>query len=266
MDDKPHHLQPQYAAQFHDASVVAAYGYRPPVPDEVLTVLLGLVRENPAHVLDIGCGRGELARPLATCVSRVDAVDWSSAMIAMGKQLPGGDRTNLHWAAGKAEEAPLAPPYVLVTAGQSLHWMDWDVILPRIATALTPNGFLAIVGREVVAPRWHRALRPLIQRLSTNQDYQPYDLIEELTRRQLFTVSGRYETAPTPFRQPVDDYIESFHARKGLSRDRMTPVAAAAFDREVRALCTPFAENGQLALMTVGEIIWDRPQTPNTNT
>ena len=41
--EKPAHLGPAYAAQFQDAAVVAAYPYRPAVPDAVLSVLTGLV-------------------------------------------------------------------------------------------------------------------------------------------------------------------------------------------------------------------------------
>lgn len=41
---------------------------------------------------------------------------------------------------------PLGPPYGLVTAGSSLHWMDWEVVLPRIGRLLSPEGCLAIVN------------------------------------------------------------------------------------------------------------------------
>ena len=45
------------------------------------------------------------------------------------------------------ETAPLDPPYALVTAGESLHWMAWEVVLPRFAAALVPGGLLAIADR-----------------------------------------------------------------------------------------------------------------------
>lgn len=41
----------------------------------------------------------------------------------------------------------LDPPYALVVAGDSLHWMDWPVIVPRIRDVLSPNGSLGIVGK-----------------------------------------------------------------------------------------------------------------------
>lgn len=260
IQDKPRHLGPQYGAQFQDEAVISAYGYRPPMPDEILSVLMDLLPDaGAASVLDVGCGQGEIARPLAERVQRVDAVDWSRGMVEAGRRLPGGDRENLRWIHGKAEEAPLAPPYTLVTAGQSLHWMDWDVMLPRLACVLEPGGLLAIVGWDAVPPPWQAPLLGLIRRLSTNQDYRPYNLIDELVARDLFVPAGQRETRPVPFRQPLADYIASLHARNGLSRDRMSPEAADAFDREVRTMAEPFQEDGALTLMTGGLVVWGRP-------
>src|SRR5262249_55186769 len=62
---KPDHLGPEYAAQFGDPSVVAAYRHRPPYPAEVFDILVGLIADEPRAVLDVGTGTGEIARGLA---------------------------------------------------------------------------------------------------------------------------------------------------------------------------------------------------------
>jgi 2-polyprenyl-3-methyl-5-hydroxy-6-metoxy-1,4-benzoquinol methylase len=113
------------ARAFQDRSVAAAYRLRPPYPPETFEVLAGLLADGPRVALDVGCGDGAIARPLAPLVDRVDAVDASAAMIEAGKGLPGGGHPRLRWIIGRAEDAPLRPPYALVTAGSSLHWMDW---------------------------------------------------------------------------------------------------------------------------------------------
>jgi hypothetical protein len=59
-------------------------------------------------------------------------------------------------------------------------------------------------------------------------------LIEELSFRELFKEAGRKTTAPVPFSQSIEDYIESFHSRNGLSRERMGRDAACEFDAAVR--------------------------------
>jgi trans-aconitate methyltransferase len=87
-------------------------------------------------------------------VVRVDAVDPSAGMLDRGRSLPGGDAPNLAWIHGTAEAAPLRGPYALIVAGASLHWMAWDVVVPRFRDLLNPGGVLAVVddAEEANAP------------------------------------------------------------------------------------------------------------------
>jgi SAM-dependent methyltransferase len=259
MQSKPDHLGPEYGAQFSDPSVVAAYHQRPPYPAELFDILVGLIAREPRTVLDVGTGSGEIARRLAPRVARVDAVDPSPGMIAAGRALPGGDHPNLTWIEGYAEDAPLRPPYGLITAAQSLHWMEWAVVLPRFRDALTPAGVLAIVGQRELPQPWDAEVLGVIQRYSTNLRYRPYNLISELESRGLFRSVGRRATAPHPFERDVAGYVESFHARNGLSRDRMTAAAASAFDRAVTDLVAPHARDGRIKLAVSGEVDWGIP-------
>jgi SAM-dependent methyltransferase len=137
MIPKPKHLGGEYTAQFKDHSVVQAYRYRPPYPPETFEILCTLLTEEPRVVLDIGCGTGAIARHLIAFVERIDAVDFSPEMIQRAKYLPYGDHPHLHWICGPVEDAPLSPPYTLITAGASLHWMEWKHRFP--AFSLTPH-------------------------------------------------------------------------------------------------------------------------------
>jgi hypothetical protein len=116
--------------------------------------------------------------------------------------------------------------------------MTWETVLPRLCSLLDLEGYLVILNRHTATP-WDDALRPIIAQYSTNLDYQPYDLVEELVQRDLFAPAGKLRTTPLAFEQPIDDYIESFHSRNGFSRERMGAEQAAAFDREMRALTAP---------------------------
>jgi trans-aconitate methyltransferase len=259
MRPKPKHLGPEYAAQFQDRSVVAAYPYRPPYPAEVFDILAGLITDEPRAVLDAGCGDGAIARHLIERVDRIDAVDFSEAMIAQGRRLPNGDHPGITWIHGAMESAPLHPPYALVTAGASLHWMDWEVVLPRFQDGLTPGGLLAIIYDETLPTPWDSDLRPILRRFTTNRDYQPYNLNEELAQRGLFQQHGERRTAPIPFAQSIDAYIESFHARNGFSRERMSQEMAAGFDAEVRRLVSAFCPDGIVTLQVSALVVWGRP-------
>ena len=256
---KPDHLGPEYAAQFADPSIVAAYHLRPPYLDEVFDVLTGMIADRPRNVLDAGTGTGEIARSLAPRVDRVDAVDPSPEMIAKGRALPGGGAPNLRWLQGMAETVDLFPPYALIVAAASLHWMDWEVVLPRFRDLLTPRGVLAVVEDHEEPPPWAEPLRQLIATFSTNRAYRPYNLILELESRGLVRWLGRHETPVGSFCQPVDDYVESFHARNGFSRDRMRPGRASEFDRELQSLVTPFAVDGIITLHRTNAIVWGPP-------
>ena len=221
VEPKPSHLGLKYAEQFKDSSIAEAYHFRPPYPDEILHHLINLLVDEPHTILDVGCGTGDLCRRLARSAARVDAVDFSEEMIEKGKALPGGDDPDLHWILGQVEETTLEPPYALITAGESLHWMDWSTVLPIFARSLTPRGCLAIVERGTTPTPWDKGLETLIRQFSTNREYQPYHLVEELQKRHLFRQEGIFQSQPVAFAQSAGDFVESIHSRNGFSRQRM---------------------------------------------
>lgn len=259
MKAKPKHLAPTYGAQFKEESVVNAYAYRPPYPDELFEILIDLMPSAPRHVLDVGCGTGYLSRPLTQHVNRVDAVDFSAHMITQGRQLSLGDAPNLNWIQGAVEDVALSPPYSLITAGESLHWMAWEVVMPHFQQLLLSGGCLAIVNKRFATVPWQKEIGELLTQFSTNQDYEPYNLIDELTERGLFTKQGEKTTSSVPFRQSVDAYIESFHSSNGFSRERMGKERATAFDTAVSQLVMPYCENNQMEIQISGQVVWGMP-------
>jgi ubiquinone/menaquinone biosynthesis C-methylase UbiE len=256
---RPPQWTTENAGRFGDHTVVAAYHLRLPYPTEILDELVKLVADPNLPLLDIGTGTGEIARALAPRVTRVDAVDMSATMLARGRQLPGGDVPNLRWIEARAEDFSSDARYALITAGDSLHWMDWDVVLPKFGRLLVPGGYLAIVHRSDLAPAWQDDLGALIAKYSTSRFYETFDLIAELERRGLFEVVGRYTSPPRASRQPVDDYVESFHSRSSFSRENMPPGDVEAFGAALRALVAPWSTDGFVDLETVGEIVWGYP-------
>jgi SAM-dependent methyltransferase len=256
---KPRGLDPAYGAQFADHSVVDAYPARPPYPPELFTILLGLIRDELPSILDLGCGTGDIARNLAPHVAYVDAVDPSGPMIARGQALPGGRHPNIRWIVSRAEEFAYLSSYALVVTAESLHWMDWYTVLPHIRHSLTPQGRLAIVlGRGFRNEPWTEELRHLIARYSTNREYEPYNLLAELTKRELFTPAESIQTAAICFSQTLDAYIESFHSRNGLSRDRMGP-SAATFDEQLKAIIARYQPGPVLSFELVADVAWGVP-------
>ena len=245
-----------YAEAFQDKSVVAAYRHRPPYPAEVFDILSGLIHSEPRHVLDVGCGRGEIARPLIQGVARLDAVDLSLEMIEHGRQLPNGNHPHLRWLHGRIEDAPLDPPYALITAGESLHWMDWMIVMPRFHDVLVEGGYLAIVEHRTTPDPWS-ILSEIIARYRTDQYHaQPHNT----QGKSLFQQVGERTTQPIQFVQSIDDYVESYHSRAGFSRERMPAGQAEAFDQEARRALMQTQRDGVITLQVNGHIVWGFPR------
>jgi SAM-dependent methyltransferase len=259
MISKPKHFGPEYALRFKDRSVADAYHLRVPYPVEVFGILSGLIVDKSPTVLDVGCGTGNIARRLVGVFKRVDAVDFSLPMIEKGRLLPEGDHPNLNWINGRVEEVPLSPPYALITAGASLHWMDWGVVMPRFRQVLTSRGYVAVVTADAIPPPWYESLSEIIRQFSTNRDYQTFDMIKGLEDRGLFQQHGEKETAPVSFMQALDDYIGAFHSMSSFSRESMGEELAIAFDTEVKQLISRFCKEGVVELQVVGKIVWGRP-------
>jgi trans-aconitate methyltransferase len=264
MEPKPKQWGIAYAEIFKDASVVNAYPFRPPYPPQTFAILLSLLPANakPSVVLDAGCGPGNIARALVEAVDQVDAVDFSAAMIAKGRTLPGGDNPKLHWICNPLETAPLQPTYSLIVAAASLHWMDWPVVLPRFAAHLAATGYLAIVEETHPPQPWNDPIGKVFARYSLNQDFQPYTMatiVQELTARRLFHLCGEQATEMVPFHQPVAEWVESVHARNGFSRDRMAPQAARACDAELTQIMVQHFPTGVIEQPIGARVLWGKP-------
>ena len=100
----------------------------------------------------------------------------------------------------------------------------------------------------------------MVLRFTTNPDYVPVDLMGELKRRGLFEQVGQRATAPVHFTQTIEEFIESFHSRSYLSRDLMSPEAAAAFDAELHRILHAAFPAGMVELQIVGSVVWGIPK------
>jgi SAM-dependent methyltransferase len=261
MDDRPACLKEHWDA-FCNEGVVAAYAYRPPYPDEAIDGLAGLVSSS-ASVVDIGCGTGEIARRLAPCFSRVDAIDASTAMIRRGQQSANGTHPGLQWICARVEDWQFTTTYDLAVAAGSLHWMQWSVVLPKLAQALGAHGLLAILpdgGASPVRVPWQPSLTSLIGEYSAMRNWVPVDVVQEIAGRGLFQETHRFSTAPVAFRQSVDEYVEYMHSQAGLSRAKMAAEAVAEFDRHLRNLVEPYQDvDCHLTFEVTSTVVCGRP-------
>jgi len=267
VEPKPKAWERRYAEWFGDQAVVSNYRYRPPYSDEVFELLAESAGGRAAAVLDAGTGPGDVARPLARRVGRVDAVDLSPLMIEEARAREDGDRSNLTWIVGPVEEVELRGPYDLITAGDSIHWFDWQVAMPRFAELLAEHGQLALIAREWITEAPVRdALFPVYDRFGANRDFRPADPITELETRGLFEPIRRVTTKTVPWRPTLDELLGCHHSQNGFAPQAMGESAAAAFDAAIKQL---FAElnrqgvvsmrDGRYHLDVQTHVVWGRP-------
>jgi SAM-dependent methyltransferase len=213
-------------------------------------------------VLDAACGSGFLARHFVAHADRIDAVDFSAPMIDEGRRAPGGDSPRINWICSAVEDAPLKPPYALITVGDAMHWLEWDRVLPKFAACLSPRGMLAIAELVILRESWTDEILRITWPYSMNQKFQPYNMmtvVEELQRRSLFEMKESRETADSSARQPIAEVVESVHARNGFSRDRMDASAAAECDELLTRAYSRHFPDGIVTLRYHGRVIWGRP-------
>ena len=258
--NRPEHLNLENASRFKLKSVAEQYDYRAPYSAEVFDTLLGLMAPDYPLVLDAGCGPGKLVRGLAPHVERVDAVDFSAEMIRVGQTLPGGGRPNIVWQHSAIETADLLPQYGLIMAGASLHWMDWEVVLPKFGRHLAPDGYFAVVnGDGPFQVAWADERRELIREYSTMQNFRPYNMMAMLEEQKRFKVVAVKTCSPVEMTQSVEDFLKAEHSRSSLSIEGMTPERAAEFDQKFREILKPYTQNGMITYPVSTKISWGKP-------
>lgn len=259
--ERPRQYWDDYASRFKNRSLAETYELRPPYPEETYEILLSLLRDERRRVLDVGCGTGKIARSLVNHVDDVDAVDFSQEMIRVGKSLVNGNHPNLRWIRGPIETVELYPPYDMITAGASIHWMEWHVVFPKFKEVLTTDGHLVIIdGDRPFRSPWHDAELSLIQKYSTNRHHEQIDLIQELVNRGHLHLIGNKRTAPVSFSQSLTDYVQSFHSRESMSKEHMGQENAKAFDAELSCVLSDFVNaKGFLTFQLEARVTWGRP-------
>jgi len=250
---KPRYITPERAGAFNFESVARAYPHRPPYPQALIDALGELLPADGGSVLELGCGTGEVSRRLAPRAAHVDAVDPSAAMMEVGRGEEGGDAAHLHWTRSPAEEFETERHYDLVVTALSLHWMDWDVILPRIAAFVKPGGAYAIVlSRTIRSVPWRDAINALVPKYSVIKDFKQIDLIAEVDHFGIFDLGEVQEVGPESFEQSVEDYLDSWSSRAGFVRERLGERAAEEFRAGIAAALQPHARVGKEGRQSIG--------------
>jgi len=145
--------------------------YRPGYPKEFFDYLKERFRlKGTGRLLDLGCGTGELAIPLARYFRQVIAMDPEPEMIVEArKNSNDGGITNIEWLEAGSDDLEDLREEIgvlnLVTIGTAFHWMDRDATLQCLASMLSANGAVVEAGTSGSKPTgWGKTAKAVIRK------------------------------------------------------------------------------------------------------
>jgi SAM-dependent methyltransferase len=125
--------------------------------------------------VDLGCGTGQLALPLASRLRAVVGLDPEPDMLRLARAAA-ADRglANLSWLLAADTDVPALTALLgrstvgAATIGQALHWMDHESLFTHLRTLLRSGGGIAVVTNGTPLwlqdTAWSRALRGILER------------------------------------------------------------------------------------------------------
>lgn len=167
---------------------------RPPYPADLwarvrATGLVGAGR----RALDLGAGTGAATGPLLGAGMDVVAVEPGGELAAiLAATYPAADVR-----LSRAEDVELTDSsFDLVVAATSIHWMNLDVVLPKVHRALAPEGRLVVWRNvfgdaEAAVTPFRAEVERIVRRRQTVRAGNPEDAgatADQLTRAGLFAV------------------------------------------------------------------------------
>jgi SAM-dependent methyltransferase len=124
--------------------------YRAPYPPEIFADIARIFNlDGTGRLLDLGCGPGELAIPLAKYFEQVLAIDPDAGMLIEARQKATAHKiSNIKWAEGSSRTllSSVEGKFRLAVMGQSFHWMDTQAVLRQLYGLLDDNGGVVIIG------------------------------------------------------------------------------------------------------------------------
>ena len=222
--------------------------YRPAYPRALVTVLrdvFGL--DGTGVLLDLGCGPGSVAIPMAHLFERVVAIDPEPDMLREGTEAASRSGVkNIEWVRGSSEDLSSAlGMFRLVTMGECFHWMDRRRTLDALYDLISVGGGVAVVGRGFALPLppmtpWRAAVSRVVRQYLGEMPL-PWDLIppppdelhEAYLQRSRFSDLIEY-TELFEVEWTVESIIGNLYSMSFCNR-RLLGERVEAFERDLRS-------------------------------
>ena len=228
--------------------------FRPPYPSALLDDLRARVPlGDSSRLLDLACGTGQIAVPLAGDVAEVWAVDQEAEAVEFGKRKSEHlGIANIRWITATVESVALDGSFDLATIGNAFHRLDRDAIASRLVEQLAECGCVALLwsatpwrGDELWQTALHDTLERWVDAIGLRDrvpegweqviDQDPH---EQVLRRAGLSYEGSFEYS-TVQRWTIDMLIGFVYSTSFLNRAALGPrVEAFESDLRMRLLAT----------------------------
>ncbi|MFB6354505.1 MAG: class I SAM-dependent methyltransferase [Halobacteriales archaeon] len=167
--------------------------HRPGYGEEAIRYLrerFGL--DGDSRVLDLGCGPGTIAIPLAAHVGEVVGMDPSEAMLDQARErASAAGRQHIEWVLGSDADLDAGlGTFRLTTIGRAFHRLDQQRSLDRLQELTGPDGGVALLGDPEWVIRGRRAWQTAVY---------------EVVSRYVADVPER--TGPIEYDEPYDETL-----------------------------------------------------------
>ncbi len=135
----------RYGKVFDD--IAAEYDrHRPAYPDDLVDQACQVAGIGSGdHVLEVGCGSGQLTRSLAARGLHVTALEPGQSLIALARRNLAG-AGGVEFVNARFEDALLPrDQFQAVFSASAFHWVDPEISWQKTADVLVPGGMLALV-------------------------------------------------------------------------------------------------------------------------
>ena len=160
---------------FHGEVADLYHRYRHGYPEPVIAAIARIFGLGDRDVtVDLGCGTGQLALPMAARVRAVLGVDPEPDMLMRARRAAGdAGIMNVSWMIGADTDMPAIRALLgsgavgAVTVGQALHWMNHPALFSAARPLLRPGGGIAVVTNGTPLwlqdTDWSRAIRTILE-------------------------------------------------------------------------------------------------------
>ena len=229
--------------------------YRLAYPEALIARVADFAGLKPGDAaMDLGCGPGLLAVPLARLGFHVTAVDPEPDMIAACRAAAEDAGVAIDVRQGSSFDLPRdIGPFGLVTMGRSFHWMDRAATLATLDGIVTADGALAFFEDDhptTAENAWRRVLRDLGDAYGRGlaphlqQARQPgYRSKESLLMASAFSrLAGLSEFIRRPI--TADEIVGLGFSLSATSPERLGD-KAPAFEAELRTALAELSPDGR---------------------